>query len=127
MEAPVIVVDQAAFDAWAAEQKAAAEELANAPGPDAGRAAAQSLGCFACHTVDGSQLVGPTWRGLYGRTIELEDGSTVTADDAYIKQSILEPQSQVHKGFPPMSFNAQAVGITDQQILNIIEYIKTLK
>jgi cytochrome c oxidase subunit 2 len=127
MEAPVIVVSQGDFDSWAAQQKAAAEQAAAAPGPDAGRAAAQSLGCFACHTVDGSKLIGPTWRGLYGSTVELEDGSTVTADDAYIQQSILEPQSQVVKGFPPMSFNAQAVGITDQQIQNIILYIQSLK
>jgi cytochrome c oxidase subunit 2 len=127
MEAPIKVVSQADFDAWAAQQKAAAEQLANTPGPEAGRAAAQGLGCFACHTVDGSKLIGPTWRGLYGSHVELEDGSTVTADDAYIKQSILEPASQVVKGFPPMSFNAKAVGITDQQIQNIILYIQSLK
>ena len=49
------------------------------------------------------------------------------ADEAYLKQSILEPQSQVVNGFPPMSFNPQAMGITDLQVSNIIEYIKTLK
>ena len=127
MEAPVIVVSQADFDAWAQQQKAAAEQLSNTPGPAAGQAAAQSFGCFACHTTDGSKLVGPTWRGLYGSQVTLEDGTTVTADDAYIKHSILEPQDQVVKGFPPMSFNAKAVGITDQQIQNIIEFIKSLK
>jgi cytochrome c oxidase subunit 2 len=127
MEAPVIVVSQADFDAWAQQQKAAAEQLSSTPGPAAGQAAAQSFGCFACHTTDGSKLVGPTWRGLYGSQVTLEDGTTVTADDAYIKHSILEPQDQVVKGFPPMSFNAKAVGVTDQQIQNIIEFIKSLK
>ncbi len=127
MEAPVNVVSQQDFDSWTAQQKAAAEALANTPGPDAGKAAVQSFGCFACHTVDGTKLIGPTWRGLYGSQVKLADGTTVTADDAYIKQSILEPASQVVHGFPPMSFNAKALGITDQQISNIIEYIKTLK
>ena len=125
MEGPVMVVSQADFDSWAAKQKAAAAAVTE--GPEAGRAAAQSLGCFACHTVDGSKLVGPTWRGLYGSQVKLADGTTVTADDNYIKQSILEPSSQVVFGFSPMSFNAEAVGVTDQQIKNIIEYLKTLK
>lgn len=49
------------------------------------------------------------------------------ADDAYIERSILEPAAEVVRGFPPMSFNAQAVGITDQQIQNIILYIQSLK
>lgn len=127
MEAPVNVVSGQDFETWAAQQKAAADALANTPGPEAGKATAQSFGCFACHTVDGSKLVGPTWAGVYGSDVHLADGSTVVADDAYIKQSILEPQSQVVEGFAPMSFNAQALGITDQQISNIIEYIKTLK
>jgi cytochrome c oxidase subunit 2 len=127
MEAPVIVVSQQDFDAWATQQKAAAEALANTPGPEAGRATAQSMGCFACHTTDGSKLIGPTWRGLYESQVHLADGTTVTADEAYLKQSILEPQSQVVNGFPPMSFNPQAMGITDLQVSNIIEYIKTLK
>jgi cytochrome c oxidase subunit 2 len=71
--------------------------------------------------------VGPTWRGLYGSQVKLADGTTVVANDNYIRQSILQPSSQVVFGFQPMSFNAQAVGVTDQQITNIIEYIKTLK
>jgi len=127
MESPVNVVTRAEFDTWAAEQKAAAEELANTPGPEAGRVAAQNMGCFACHTVDGTRLVGPTWAGLYGHEVELADGTTVVVDDEYIRRSILDPTAQVVAGFSPMTFNAQAVGITDLQISNIIEYIKTLR
>jgi cytochrome c oxidase subunit 2 len=125
MESPVNVVSQSDFTAWAAEQKAAAAAVTE--GPEAGRIAAQNLGCFACHTVDGSKLIGPTWRGLYGHEVTLADGTTIAADDEYLRRSILEPATQVVEGFPAMSFNAQALGITDQQITNIIEYIKTLR
>jgi len=127
MESPVNVVSDQDFVAWAEEQKAAAEALANTPGPEAGRVTAQNLGCFACHTTDGTKLVGPTWAGLYGHEVELTDGTTVTADDEYLRRSILEPASQVVQGYPPMSFNAQALGITDLQISNIIAFIKTLE
>ena len=127
MMAPVMVVSQTDFDTWAKQQQAAAAAAATANGPDAGKAIAQKSGCFACHTVDGSKLIGPSWFGIYGSKVQLEDGTTVTVTDAYIRQSILDPKSQVVKGFQPMSFNAQAVGLTDQDIQNIIDYIKTLK
>ncbi|HVN15030.1 MAG TPA: cytochrome c oxidase subunit II [Anaerolineales bacterium] len=127
MEAPVVVVSQSDYDTWIAQQVKAAAALLNATGPDAGKALVNKFGCLACHTVDGTPKIGPTWFGLYGSKVELSDGTTITANDAYIKQSILQPASQVVKGFSPMSFNAQALGVTDQQISNIIDYIKTLK
>ena len=77
--------------------------------------------------TNGTKLIGPTWAGLYGHEVELTDGTTVTADDEYLRRSILEPASQVVLGYPPMSFNAQALGITDLQISNIIAFIKTLE
>src|SRR5689334_18429248 len=61
----------------------------------AGKAAAAV--CMACHSIDGSTIVGPTWKGLYGSTVELEGGTTVVADDAYIANSIKNPLSQVVK------------------------------
>lgn len=57
------------------------------------------LRCAGCHSVDGSRLVGPTWLGLYGREEQLEDGTTVTADEDYIHNSILNPNDQIVAGF----------------------------
>jgi cytochrome c oxidase subunit 2 len=94
--------------------------------PAAGQQQAQTSGCVACHTTDGTALVGPTWQGLYGREVTLESGETVTADDAYIKESILTPNAKVVEGFAPTMppFQGQ---LDDQQIADIIAYIKTLE
>ena len=90
----------------------------------AGEELATSNGCVTCHSTDGSTLVGPTWQGLYGSEVELESGETVTADDAYITESIREPAAKIHAGFgnlmPPFDLD-------DEQIANIIAYIQTLE
>jgi len=93
-----------------------------------GRKIAESLGCFGCHSTDGTIKRAPTWLGLYGAEIELEGGSRVIADESYIKESILEPQAKIglgygDKGLMP-SFKGRA---TDEDIGKITEYIKTLK
>lgn len=82
--------------------------------------------CFSCHTTDGSTGVGPTWQGLYNSEVELESGETVTADEDYLRESILDPNAKIHAGFPPVmpSFEGQ---LTDEQIDQIIEYIKSLE
>ena len=84
-----------------------------------------SANCTSCHSVDGSDATGPTWQGLFGSEVPLEDGSTVTADEEYIRESILEPQAKVHEGFPPImpSFSGQ---LSDDEINQIIAYIETL-
>jgi cytochrome c oxidase subunit 2 len=81
-------------------------------------------GCKACHSVDGSPLIGPTWLHLYGSTVELADGTTVKADDAYITQAIKDPNSQIVAGFNP---GMPQLPITDLQIKDLIEFMKTLK
>ena len=61
----------------------------------------QVAGCVVCHTPDGRAGVGPTWQGIYGSEETLADGTTVTVDDAYIRESILDPNAKIVKGFPP--------------------------
>lgn len=82
--------------------------------------------CFACHTIDGSALVGPSWQGLYGHEVTLEDGTTVTADADYIRESILEPNARIVKGFTPTMppFNTT---LSEQQIADLIAYIQSLQ
>ncbi len=90
-----------------------------------GKALATSLGCVACHSTDGSKLTGPSWKGLYGHEVKLADGSTVTADDAYIHQSIIDPNAKVVEGFTPIMPNF-ASQVDDQKVADLIAYIKTL-
>jgi cytochrome c oxidase subunit 2 len=89
-----------------------------------GRSAASV--CLACHSVDGSQMVGPTWKGLYGSEEELEDGSTIIVDEAYIHESIVDPMAKITKGYPP-SMPPFAGILTEDQIKDITEYIKSLQ
>jgi cytochrome c oxidase subunit 2 len=131
MERPVLVVSQEEYDQWVAEQAAiaAAEAEAGAANPDAGRGQAlyENLGCKACHSLDGSKGVGPSWKGLYGAARELTDGTTVTADDAYIAESILNPAAKTPAGFTPGSMPASFGNLKEGQIADLIEFIKTLK
>lgn len=123
MESPVIVVSQDNFVAWAGEQQKLA---ASAQTPEAkGQLLVKSNGCLGCHTVDGSKLVGPTWLGLYGSQVLLSDGTTVTADDAYLSESILNPSAKIVAGFESQVM--PAFTFTDEEIANIVAYLKTLK
>jgi cytochrome c oxidase subunit 2 len=124
MLAPVAVVSEDSFMSWVADRQA--EALAAAQTPEVrGQTLATQNGCFGCHTVDGSPGQGPTWQGLYGAQVELSDGSTVTADDAYIKESILDPQAKVVAEFETVQM--PTFEFTDEQITDIIAYLKTLK
>jgi mono/diheme cytochrome c family protein len=60
----------------------------------------QSLGCSGCHSLTGAKETGPTFKGLYGSQVQLSTGQTVTADDAYLLESILDPDKQIVKGYP---------------------------
>ncbi|WP_420629494.1 cytochrome c oxidase subunit II [Candidatus Leptofilum sp.] len=65
------------------------------------------LGCNGCHSLDGSVNAGPTWQGVYLREELLDDGTTVIADDEYIRDSILNPDAQIVQGFNPGIMSAQ--------------------
>jgi len=83
------------------------------------------LGCSGCH-MEANGTIAPTLHGVYGKPVTLQDGSTVTVDDAYIKESILNPTAKVVKGFNPIMPSFQDK-VNDQQISQLIDYIKSLK
>ncbi|RME80524.1 MAG: hypothetical protein D6785_10245, partial [Planctomycetota bacterium] len=69
-----------------------------------GKRLVKDKGCLACHTLNGKKLVGPTFKGLYGKKEKvLSNGKEreITVDDAYIKKSIKEPKADIVKGYPP--------------------------
>ena len=109
---------------------AAADSDPDAPADPAkmGQEIATQYGCVACHTVDGKAGVGPSWQGLSGHEVELASGETVTADDDYLRESILSPNAQVVKGFQPnimpQTFGTQ---LSPEQIDSVIAYINSLK
>ena len=86
----------------------------------------QQYGCNTCHSTDGTTLVGPTWQGLYGTEEELEDGTAATVNDDYIRESIRMPDLKVVKGFTAGLMPA-TLGVEDDEIPHIIEYMKSLR
>ena len=85
-----------------------------------------AYGCLACHSTDGSALVGPTWLGLYGTQEALEDGTQVMVDDEYIKESIQDPNAKITAGFTA-GLMPPTLGVKDEEIPHIIEYLKSLR
>jgi cytochrome c oxidase subunit 2 len=124
MEKPVVVSSQEDFDAWMAEQLELAQEASQTP-EGRGQALVAANGCAACHSINGAPGIGPTWFGLFGRQERLTDGSVITADEEYIHESILAPQAKIVAGFENQLMPVYQ--FTDEQVADIIAYIKTLR
>jgi mono/diheme cytochrome c family protein len=93
-----------------------------------GQSLAAQNGCAACHSTDGSPGIGPTWLGLFGEERLLEDGSSVLADEDYLRESIVNPNAAIAQGFVP-NVMPQDFGerLSDEAIVALIEYIKTVR
>jgi cytochrome c oxidase subunit 2 len=84
----------------------------------------ESLACANCHHLDGSGRC-PDLTGLFGRNVLLSTGQTVKADEAYIRESILQPAAKIVAGFQPVMPTFQGL-VTEEGVLQLIEYIKSL-
>lgn len=93
------------------------------PAGAVGRDTALQKGCAACHGTEGEGRVGPPLQGLFGSTVSLDDGTTVVADEAYIVESILEPNAKKVDGYAlPMP----QTNLTDEELASIVDYIREL-
>lgn len=90
---------------------------------DLGKKLYKDKGCNACHSLDGSKLVGPSFKGLWGRTEKTSAGD-VTVDLAYVAESIRAPMAKIVEGYPPAM---PAANLTDLEIESITKYFETLK
>lgn len=128
MRGRVVVDDNPKFLAWLGAQPTFAAPAAKAAAPSAanpaqrGKALAQTHGCVACHSQDGSPSVGPSWKGLFGKTETLADGSTIQVDRAYIEESIRTPGAKLVKGYPPVMPTTQ---LPAEDIAAIEAYIES--
>lgn len=80
--------------------------------------------CLTCHSIDGEAGIGPTFKGMYGRKTKLSNGAIITVDDAYVRESIVSPEVKIVDGFDDVMPKPE---LTDQEIDEIMEYLKTLK
>lgn len=103
-------------------QPAAIDEAAAARG----EVLAESSGCLACHTVTGAPGTGPTFTGLAGSSRPLASGETVTADDAYLFASIVDPANQIVEGYEAIMPPDYGDALTEAEVEDLVEYIKSL-
>ena len=96
------------------------------PLAEKGKSLVGAKGCVACHTAEGSRLVGPSFKGIFGKEEKLSDGTNVKVDENYIRESIESPQAKIVEGYPPSMPTYKGL-VTDEEIVAIMEYIKSLK
>jgi cytochrome c oxidase subunit 2 len=115
----VIAMEPAQYQAWLSGG-APEGSLASA-----GAKLFQDLACNTCHRPD-AQGRGPVLEGLFGKTVTLQSGETVTVDEAYVRESILQPAAKVSAGFQPIMPTFQGL-VSEEQLLELIEYVKSLQ
>jgi cytochrome c oxidase subunit 2 len=123
MLAQIRVVGKEEFRKWIDKTQNESNSL---PPVELGKKLYSSKGCNACHHVTDQRLVGPGFKGLYGKDEKLADGSTVKVDDAYMRESILNPGAKIVEGYPNVMTPYQGQ-LKEREIVGLIEYIKTLK
>ena len=114
----VVVMDPSEYQTWLSGG-AAEGSLASA-----GAKLFQDLACNTCHRPD-AQGRGPVLEGLFGKTVTLQNGETLTVDEAYVRESILQPAAKITSGFQPIMPTFQGL-VTEEQLLELIEYVKSL-
>lgn len=138
MLADVEVVSQADFDQFLIDSAFRYSDLTP---EERGQQFAAELGCSGCHSSDGTAGAGPTWQGIYLHEVQLDDGSTIVADDAYLRNSILNPNAQIVQGFNmnvmPQNFEDRIAELQAQilasegaeldVIADLIAYMQTLE
>jgi len=106
------------------------EDLSGAAPAETGLQILQANGCTACHSLDGSRLVGPSFKGLYGgkREVLVAGGSkkSVVADEDYIKKSVYQPNSEIVDTYPQVMISYEKT-ISEEQLKQIIAYLKSVK
>ncbi|HEY3451027.1 MAG TPA: cytochrome c oxidase subunit II [Myxococcales bacterium] len=134
MRAEVVVLPPAEFDAWLAAQRrglASRQDAGDGPSRpvtlvEQGRLAAERHRCLTCHTVDGTQHIGPTWQDLYRKTERLQDGKEIVADEGYLTESMMDPLAKIVAGYAPVMPTYQGQ-LSAPEAASIVEYIKSLK
>ncbi|WP_101759690.1 cytochrome c oxidase subunit II [Oceanicoccus sp. KOV_DT_Chl] len=127
MRGHVMVVSQSDYDQWLGQQPTFANSLLSSGGQDGvveqGKQLAESRGCLACHSIDGSKSLGPGWQGLIGRTETLTDGSTIVVDAEFFKESILAPAEKITQGYSPVMAPYE---FSDEQLDALLAYVQSL-
>lgn len=127
MRGTVRVVTKERFNRWLNYEIEQKKFLAEAKPWERGSKIVGAKGCTSCHTLDGKSLIGPSFQGLWGKNREFEAGDALEANAEYIRESILNPQAKIVKGYTSAKMNSFAGQLSETEIDDIVEFIKTLK
>lgn len=124
MMAKVIVLEQKDYDAWLETGRKPGEPIL-APA-ELGKKLYTSKSCNTCHSLDGTRVQGPTFKGVFGRTEKFADGSSQKVDENYIRESLLEPQKKIVESYPAVMPTYKGL-LKEPEIDAIIAYLKTVQ
>ena len=82
--------------------------------------------CKECHSIDGSKSKGPSWKGIFGKQEKLRGGASVTVDENYLRESMLQPQAKVVEGYEPIMPTFQGL-LRENEIRGLVAFIKSLQ
>jgi len=105
-------------------ESAAPPPVTAAATPLGGQEVLDKYACTACHSLDGSPMPGPTFKGLYGSRRTMADGTIVIADEAYLREAIEKPNARVVKGFDPLM---PETPMSPAELRALTQFIKTIK
>ncbi|GIK40966.1 MAG: cytochrome c oxidase subunit 2 [Chloroflexota bacterium] len=118
MGGSVVVMPEAEYQQWLSGG------MGNVPLAQAGEALFQQLGCVTCHQAD-NEGRGPSLAGVFGQEVQLEGGQIVTADEEYLRESIINPRAKIVAGYPSIMPTYQGQ-ISDEGLQQIVAYLKSL-
>jgi cytochrome c oxidase subunit II len=113
----IVVMEPAQYEAWMSGGS-------SGPLSATGEKIFAELGCATCHRSD-TQGRGPNLQGLFGKPVQLEDGRTVTADENYVRESILDPGAKIVSGYKPVMPTFQGL-LSEEQLNALVAYVKSL-
>ncbi len=121
--AQTIVHKEGGYEKWYQDISGPPLDL---PPIELGQRSYQMRGCTQCHTIDGSKLIGPSFKGFLAREHRMVGGVLVEATDEYIKESVIDPTAKVVEGFDPVmpSFKGR---LHELEIAGLVAYIKSLQ
>jgi cytochrome c oxidase subunit 2 len=122
MLSKVVVHDPAGFAQWM-EIASNPEKQAGFTPVKAGEQIYRGRGCAQCHSIDGAASTGPTFKNLFGHEVQLASGGSVTADENYLRESIVNPQAKIVKGFQPVM--PSFANMREREIGWVIDFIKS--
>jgi cytochrome c oxidase subunit 2 len=124
MNAQLVVMDPDEYAEWArgGDEKGKEDE----PLPKRGERLVNKAGCLNCHAISGKEKIGPNLQGVFGSKVPLEDGKSVTADEEYLRESLVDPGAKIVKGYPNV-MPTYKTSMKPGEVQAIVEYMKTLK